>query len=258
MKINPIQIAEIAIDASKIALKHYGLDDIEVKTKEDRSPVTAADIEVNEFITKNLTSIAPSIPVVSEEDNQAINLDIIRNSELFWLVDPIDGTWSFINKNGVFVINIALIKNGYPILGIINSPLHGSTYYNLDDKVYKIENSASTLLKPQRDFSKGLDFLVSDINLCQRSQDFLGRYKVKTVSPVPSAYKFALMAEGQGDIYPRFKPTFSWDTASGHALLKAVGGEIFAPNATPLKYNHTLKNPNFVAVVDTKIKVDEF
>jgi 3'(2'), 5'-bisphosphate nucleotidase len=258
MKINPVQIAEIAIDASKIALKHYGLDDLEVKSKEDHSPVTAADIEISEFITKRLIAIDPSIPVISEEDNQTLNLYVIRNSDLFWLVDPIDGTWSFINRDGVFVINIALIKNGDPILGIINSPLHGSTYYNLDDSVYKIENAANTALNPKRNFSKGLDFLVSDSNLCQRSQDFLSRYKVKTLSPVPSAYKFALMVEGQGDIYPRFKPTFSWDTASGHALLKAVGGEIFSPNATPLKYNHTLRNPNFVAVADATIKVDKF
>ncbi len=254
MKIDPTKIVQVAIKASELVMSYYNKGYAEVKSKKDNSPVTEADYESSALITESLYKLDPYIPVISEEGDDQQGLGIIKRSDLYWLVDPIDGTWSFIRRNGAFVINIALVKDGNPIFGVISSPLHGSTYYNDESHVYKIEYGKTRQVHPNRDFSNGLDFLVSDSNLCQSAQDFLGKHTVKTLTPIPSAYKFALMVEGQGDIYPRFKPTYTWDTAAGHALLKSVGGDIYDINGSPLQYNKTLLNPNFIAVVDTKLK----
>lgn len=253
MKLDPLKITQIAMEASKIVMRHYNAESVEIESKDDNSPVTIADHESSVFITEQLHKLYPNIPVISEEGNNNLNIDIVKGSDLFWLVDPIDGTWSFIRHNGAFVINIALVQGGEPIFGVINAPLHNATYYNDGGSVYKIESGAARQVLPNRDFSNGLDFLVSDSNLCQGAQDLISGYNIKTLTPIPSAYKFALMVEGQGDIYPRFKPTYAWDTAAGHALLKAVGGEIYGLDGLPLKYNQRLLNPNFVAVVDKRI-----
>lgn len=256
--INPLAIVEVALKASNIVMKCYNKEQFETKRKIDNSYVTSADIASSKSIISGLNKLHPDTPVVSEENDEAVNADIVRNSKKFWLIDPIDGTWSFVNRSGDFVINIALIDDGKPIFGVISAPLVKSTYYNDNaGKVYKLERNNLTEVRPNRQFNDGgYDFLISDINMNQRTQDFVASHQVKTLTPVPSAYKFALMVEGKGDIYPRFKPTYIWDTAAGHALLLATGGEIYDATAyKPLVYNGNLKNPNFVATVDTKIKL---
>lgn len=253
MRPDPVKVVQIAQAASKLVMRYYKMEFVQVESKEDNSPVTIADHESSAFITEQLLKLDPNIPVVSEEGDDSLSSGIVKNSDLFWLIDPIDGTWSFIRRNGAFVINIALVQGGMPILGVINSPLHNTTYYNQGNHVYKVEAGVTNEVKPNRDFEQGLDFLVSDSNLCQSAQDLASKYTVKTLTPIPSAYKFALMVEGQGDIYPRFKPTYTWDTAAGHALLKAVGGEIYGLDGLPLKYNQGLLNPSFVAMVDTRL-----
>ncbi len=258
MRFDPLKITEIAIEAAGLVIEHYNSNLVGIERKLDHSPVTIADHESSALIIDRLNKLDTAIPVISEENDESMNLDIIRSSDIFWLIDPIDGTWSFIKRNGAFVINIALIEQGVPVFGIINSPIHGTTYYNDGDSVHKLKSGISKPIQPNRNFDNGLDFLVSNSNLNQRAQDFVNRYTVKTLTPIPSAYKFALMAEGKGDIYPRFKPTCIWDTASGHAILKAGGGEIYGPDVIPLAYNKGLLNPDFVAVTDTSIEVANF
>jgi 3'(2'), 5'-bisphosphate nucleotidase len=259
MKLDPLNIVRIANEASNLVMRYYNSSEsVEMEHKSDNSPVTIADHKSSMLIVERLYELDPSIPVVSEEGKKCENIDIIRSSDIFWLIDPIDGTWSFIKRSGIFVINIALIEYGEPTFGIISYPITGTTYYSHDNCAYKIQHSTPEQVHPNRNFNGGLDILVSDSNLNQRTQDFINRYEVKTLTPIPSAYKFALMAEGKGDIYPRFKPTYTWDTASGHAILKACGGEIYGPNVQPLKYNDGLLNPDFVAVADASIKVASF
>lgn len=258
LNINPQIVVEIIIEASKLLMRYYSKRDISIMSKKDNSCVSNADLASNELISNSLTKIYPSIPIISEENNEGDNLKIIRNQSTFWLIDPIDGTWSFLNKSGDFVINVALIENGRSIFGVIGCPLKKEIYYNYQNKIYKLSDNSLDHVMPNTDFSAGYDFLISDINMNQSVQDFVNSYKIKTLTPISSAYKFALMCDGKGDIYPRFKPTYIWDTAAGHALLNCIGGDIFKTNLKSLRYNEKLLNPNFIAVINTNIPINAY
>jgi 3'(2'), 5'-bisphosphate nucleotidase len=243
-------IKTCALEASEIVMMHYEAPESNVGRKKDNSPVTKADLESSEHISASLKKLYSDVPVVSEENDEEINKKIIKESRVFWLIDPIDGTWSFIKRRGYFVINIALVIDGSPSWGLIESPLTNETFYmNEDYKCsYRDENFNQSIINYEKDYSNGHDFLVSHQNLDQRTQDFIDRYQVKTITPIASAYKFGLLVNGIGDIYPRFKRTCIWDTASGHAMLKAAGGEIFNPLGEVLVYNKDIINPDFIAV----------
>ena len=248
-KIDIKSINKIAINAGKLSMQYYAQKSVETKNKFDNSPVTEADIAVSDYIIKHLEELTPKIPIVSEELSAEVNLKIIKAAPLFWLIDPIDGTWSFIRKNGIFTVNIALINNGNPILGVIYSPLEKTNYYSeIEGNAFKTFEKKTTKIKANKTYFNGYDFLVSSQNLSQTMQDFIGNFSIKTITPIPSSIKFALMAEGKGDIYPRFKPTCIWDTAAGHAILNAAGGEVYDLNHVPLKYNVSIDNPNFIAL----------
>lgn len=250
--INIKKVLGIAHSAAQLLLDYYDVEDLEVERKGDNSPVTVADKESSQFISEELKKIYPNIPVVSEENDKELSLNIIKKCPKFWLVDPLDGTWSFIQKKSYFTINIALVKDGKPIWGLIQSPIFKTAYY-IDEKGKAVKSEGKSVVKMlSKKISKaGIDFLVSNRNLDQKLQDFISYFKVKTITPVPGAIKFALMSEGKGDIYPRFRATGLWDTAAGQALLNAVGGEVFDIKGHPLRYNGvSLNNPDFIAVTD--------
>lgn len=252
-------LLKTAQSACKLVLEYYNNHtDLEIESKNDNSPVTIADKKSSDLIIKSLHELNNRIPVISEENPDAQNLDIIKKHKTYWLIDPIDGTWSFIKKKGYFTVNIALIKNGEPIWGLVASPLDNSSIYYIDheDHACKLSDGKTKLLKPKKIYDKGFDFLVSHQNLNQKTQDLISKFKIQTITPIASSIKLAFMAEGIGHIYPRYKPTCIWDTAAGHALLKRIGGEVFdATTMKPLRYNNsTLLNPNFIAVSDIGIK----
>lgn len=253
-------IIKAAKAASKVILDYYNNQlDLEVESKDDNSPVTIADKKSSEIIIKHLHELNHRIPVISEENPEEENLNIIKTHKTYWLIDPIDGTWSFIRKKGYFTVNIALVKNGIPIWGLILSPLDDNAVYYIDHKMKacKEVNGKHQEISASHVTKKGYDFLVSHQNLNQKTQDFISKFKVHTITPLPSSIKMAFMTEGMGHIYPRFKRTCIWDTAAGHALLKSVGGEVYhGETFEPLMYNDptTLLNPDFVAVSDAKIK----
>lgn len=255
-KFCPKQVAEIAKKAGTIVMTYYKKEDLDKSRKEDFSPVTEADIHSSEFIISELKKITPDTPVVSEENNVQDNLNIMNNYDEFWLIDPIDGTWSFIKGEGEFTVNIALIKNGAPIFGVIYSPLTNANYYNdMGGKAFKESNGIITEIFPNNSHDNGIDFLVSHQNLNQKMQDFVSKFEIKTVTPIPSSIKLALMAEGKGDIYPRFKPTSIWDTASGDAILRELGGGIMnAYTKEDLSYNTQIENPHFIAYSSASLK----
>lgn len=239
-----------ALEASEIIMMHYDNTEVKASRKRDNSPVTEADLASNQHITAALKQLYPDIPVVSEEGDEAENLKLIKQAPVYWLIDPLDGTWSFIKRRGYFVINIALMVNGIPSWGLIESPLTNETFYlNEEYKCYyRNEKNAHMQLAYTKDYTAGYDFVVSHQNLDQTSEDFIRRYKIKTITPIASALKFGLLVNGIGDIYPRFQRTCIWDTAAGHALLLANGGEILDLNGKQLVYTESLLNPNFVAV----------
>lgn len=251
-KISIQEIVVAAKQAGDIILEHYN-DEIEVIQKSDNSPVTLADKLSSEYIITVLEKLHPKIPIISEENDEKENLKILHKHKLFWLIDPLDGTWVFINKKGTFTVNIALIEDGAPIFGVLHSPLDNATYYNDEVSAYKVTKKGCKKIQPKIPSKEGYDFLVSNVNINQSTSDFIGKYRVNTITPIPSSIKLALLAEGKGDIYPRYKPTYSWDTAAGHAILRAVGGEVYDISGEPLVYNReTLLNPSFIAVADSK------
>lgn len=233
---------------------------IEVFTKADDSPLTNADQAANKEIVTLLEET--KIPIISEENKQ-IDYAIRSKWEQCWIVDPLDGTKEFIKRNGEFTVNIALIKNGVPKLGVIYVPVSKELYYaDVDSKQAfkaKLESHNSTidevvkLAQPvsPRANNKELRIVGSRSHLNQETKDFikeLNTTKEKTIVSKGSSLKFCLIAEGLADVYPRYAPTMEWDTAAGQAICEAVGVTVNAlPDNIPLRYNkENLLNPWFL------------
>lgn len=239
---NADKIISLLYEAGKILMHYYKKPDISFVRKEDNSPVSIADIESNQLICNNLSEMFPQIPIISEEspfDDRAY--------DLFWLIDPLDGTRGFLNKNGDFVINIGLVKNNKPIAGFVYAPLSNDLYYALEDNIAIKKNFGPIHVRKRHD----LTALISASNADHaKAMEYLARYKISQVIPSSSALKICLIAEGSADIYPRFAPTMEWDTAAGHAILNAAGGSIKELDGKDLSYGHADRkyhNPAFIA-----------
>lgn len=238
------KLIELAKEAGKIHLHYYQKDNLAVKFKEDESPVSVADLESNELICTELTKLYPDIPIISEENhNQLID------HEIFWLIDPLDGTKSFLNGQGEFTVNIGLIKNKKPISGIVYAPLCGDLYYvDIDNVPYK---ESTGIIKARSIPEEGLTILVSAFSTnYDRLNSYLEGRKIDKIIPSSSAIKICRIAEGKADLYPRFGRTMEWDTAAGHAILNAAGGSIKYLDGNELSYGHIERayaNPDFIA-----------
>jgi len=263
---------EIAINAALYAgneiLEIYNSKDFEIQIKADKSPVTTADLAANKKIIEFLTET--EVPIVSEE-NEISEYKIRKEIKNYWLIDPLDGTKEFINRNGEFTVNIALMEDNTPIAGVIYVPVLKELYFShLDFGAFKVENikagnnkqfKLENLIKeaielPIKEERDNLVVLSSKSHKTPENETFITKLsqkypKIDTISK-GSSLKICVLAEGKADIYPRFGPTSEWDTAAGHAILKAVGGNIM--NTTTLKeieYNkENILNPSFFAVRD--------
>ncbi len=247
--INIQAINDLAKKAGQVIMSYYQFNHINTNYKADNSPVTAADLASNQLICDELTKLYPSIPIISEENDNNRTF----NNQQFWSIDPLDGTKGFLGRNGEFTVNIALIVNSSPILGIVYSPLHNTLYYVDEDKIaYKqIEDHPPFPIKARSIPYSGAIILTSALSTNQARLDtYLQNKHVDKVIPTASAVKICLIAEGLADLYPRFGQTMEWDTAAGHAILKAAGGNIKTLEGTELSYGHNkLKyyNPEFIA-----------
>ena len=241
----------IAEEAGQAILDIYQQDDYKVQTKSDQSPLTKADLASHDIITKALKKLTPKIPILSEEGEQ-LESDI----KTFWCVDPLDGTKEFIKRNGEFTVNIALIENHQPVLGVIYIPVLNETFLAMrGEGAKKIKDHQAQPLSKQQDKTRQSPiFAVSRSHLNQATQDFIPQYQAITI-PAGSSIKLTMLAEGLADAYPRFGPTSLWDMAAGHAILKETGGEIFTLDQQPLVYNiNQILNPDLIAVRDKNIK----
>lgn len=237
------QLNELAISTGQLVMSYYrGNNKIQIKA--DKSPVTLADLAANDYIVKTLKAFTPNIPIIAEESN---NIDFNKLGEVFWLVDPIDGTRGFIKADHQFSINIALIANHQPVFGLIYLPVDRILYYTKDQQAYRqIGDSKAEIIKSK---VKNQQYILigSDINN-SKMQDFIKQQQVTKVIKMNSSIKFCLMAEGKGDIYPHFNRTMEWDTAAGHALLNAAGGRVCLMDNKPLTYQKSnFINPSFIA-----------
>jgi 3'(2'), 5'-bisphosphate nucleotidase len=249
---------EAALLAGEEIMKVYAKD-FEVELKSDHSPLTQADKNAHEIIKSILEKTG--LPILSEEGKQ-ISFDERKHWDDFWLVDPLDGTKEFIKKNGEFTVNIALIKNCEPVLGVVYLPVKKMLYFGSEgDGSYKIEvgenKNAEALidkatLMPDLQISSKYTIVASRSHSSPETEDFIEKRKIKygevDLISAGSSIKLCLVAEGKAAVYPRLAPTMEWDTAAGHAVAKYAGCKVYDyKTEEPLVYNkENLLNPWFV------------
>ncbi|MGF1671623.1 MAG: 3'(2'),5'-bisphosphate nucleotidase CysQ, partial [Balneolaceae bacterium] len=215
------EISEIAIKAGHAILEYYK-EDVIVERKDDNSPLTKADMAAHYIITDSLKKLTPDIPIISEEGGVA-DFDVRKKWERFWLVDPLDGTKEFIKKNDEFTVNIALIENGNPVIGVVYIPAKDILYAgHKENGSYKKVNKSDwiRIYSKKPDLSKPVTVVASRSHGSDDLDEKLTEKGVKIGSKIPagSSLKFCLVAEGSADIYPRMGPTMEWDTAAGDAV----------------------------------------
>ncbi len=245
------QVKDIATAAGRAILDIYQQDDVGIQTKQDQSPLTQADLASHEIITTALKELTPDIPILSEE-GQILDTEV----DTFWCVDPLDGTKEFIKKNDEFTVNIALIEQHQPVLGVIHVPVTNETFMALQGEgAFKVQDNQTQRLTKQSDENHSPPiFAVSRSHLNEKTKAFIDRHQATTI-PAGSSLKLTLLAEGKADAYPRFGPTSLWDMAAGHAILKETGGEIHTLDYQPLVYNmNQILNPDLIAVRDKNMK----
>ncbi len=245
--IKPLLI--LAKEAGIMIMRHYQTR-LAVGVKDDKSPVTSADIEANTFIVEGLKRHFPDIEVVAEESyvHEGMYAEKVKK-DLFFLVDPLDGTKSFIRGTGEFTVNIGLVDKTNAKLGVIYVPAREMLYYTGGDgKAYvEIEGKVQEI-KVKTPSPEGLDVVESHSHKDPRTDDFLKSFKIKSRLSGSSSVKLCIVAAGGADVYPRFGRTMEWDTAAGHAILKAAGGNVFTVDGKELSYGKTgFENPDFVA-----------
>ncbi len=226
-------------------IRHIYTEVFEVIEKGDGSPVTQADHESHRLLKEGLEKLTPSIPVISEEDEASWTI----KSSFYWLIDPLDGTKAFIQKSGEFCINIALIKDNYPIFGLIHIPLSGETFYGYEKKAFCKSKGKTTSLQTRPFPSQGMTLLLGGYGKkFQRQEElFLKSYPIAKIERIRSAIKFCRIASGKADLYLRFMPCSEWDTAAGHALVEAAGGIMTQLDGQPFHYGKpALINEEFV------------
>lgn len=249
------QVRRIALEAGEITLDYF--DDAGYQgadAKADGSPVTLADQKAEELIEKALNEIDASIPVVGEEAVAEGHRPDLSGEDYFWLVDPLDGTKEFISGSGDYTVNIALIKSGEPVLGVVYAPAKGELYAGHGEGTALKWNEDEDREKEIRARSypaKGITVASSRSHgNDERLEDFLSNFKVEKIVKRGSSLKICAIAAGKADLYPRFGPTCEWDTAAGDAVLRAAGGLITTIDGSPLKYggrDPKFLNPEFIA-----------
>ena len=244
------KVVGLARDAGRAVMNIYGEMDPAVEYKRDNSPLTQADLASHHIIEKGLLRVVPEWPVLSEESKE-IPFEQRKSWEYFWLVDPLDGTKEFLKRNGEFTINIALMENSAPILGVVYAPVI--------DKMYYAARGAGCWLADRGDVSQirtarsenGKTRVV--VSRSHRSgEEDIGRFTGDAANcefvSMGSSLKFCLVAEGAADVYPRTGPTMEWDTAAAQCLVEQAGGTVTDLDGNPMYYNKpNLLNPGFIA-----------
>jgi 3'(2'), 5'-bisphosphate nucleotidase len=234
--------------AGQAIMEIYG-GDFTVETKDDLSPITAADRAAERIIEAGLSALTPGILIVGEEAFATGQAPTIQKDRPFWLVDPLDGTKEFVKRNGEFTVNIALIDAGRPVMGVVHAPAIGETYWASRAGAFAETRTAPThAIKARRPPREGLVALVSRSHPSPETQRYLATLNIKREMEAGSSLKFCLVAAGRADIYPRFGRTMEWDTAAGHAVLRFAGGSVTDVNGDELLYGKPgLENPPFIA-----------
>ena len=240
-------VARIVRAAGEVVMSVYA-GTIDVRRKDDASPVTEADERAEALIVPALRALAPGVPVVAEE--MAARGQADGAAERFWLVDPLDGTKEFISRNGEFTVNIALVQNGRPVLGVVGAPAIGRLFAGAQGQGAWVEDSGGRRTISVRPVpAEGLTVVASrshgDADALDR---FLQGRRVARLVNAGSSLKLCLLAAGEADLYPRLGRTMEWDIAAGHAVLAAAGGRVSRLDGGELAYGKPgFDNPHFAA-----------
>ena len=251
-------LTDIVRRAGEAILQVYNTD-FAVQTKQDESPLTQADLAAHGVIVDGLSELSPGIPILSEE---SALLDFAERSQWsrYWLVDPLDGTKEFVNRNGEFTVNIALIENHQPVLGWVGVPVQGQVFFGdvAAGTAWVEDARGRTALRGKRrqDHDSQLTVVASRNHGGERLERYLTmigeQFPEMTRTPVGSSLKLCALAGGGADIYPRLGPTSEWDIGAAQAVLCAAGGGVFCGDGSALTYNakESILNPEFIAVAD--------
>lgn len=262
------EITNIALEAGKAVMEIYK-EDFAVEFKEDYSPLTQADLKANEIICNFLEKKYPSIPIMSEE-NQEVPYEVRKDWQYYWCIDPIDGTKEFVKKNGEFTVNIALIHKDTPVLGVVYAPAMKKLYYAkkgegafgaiLNDAFLILNEERLPIIKNSKD---AMVIMASNSHLSEKTKTFIdnltSNIQNSKLIKMGSSLKLCMIATGEADIYPRLSPTMEWDTAAADAIVRESGKMTYQYNSKftmqnlkleiPLVYNkENLLNPWFVVL----------
>jgi len=251
-------IIDIAKAAGDAIMQVYSTD-FNVERKNDNSPLTQADLAAHQVIVQALSKLTPDIPVLSEESD-SISYESRSRWSQYWLIDPLDGTREFVKRNGEFTVNIALIFNQLPVLGVVYAPVTGLLYYaSIEQGAYKQHGTT----QPQKIHTRLLNLKQPTIagsrsHSNEKMQQFMHHLQeaagvMPELISMGSSLKICLVAEGMADVYPRLGLTSEWDTAAAHCILLEAGGDIVDMSNQSLRYNtkDSLLNPSFFAKSDT-------
>lgn len=251
-----------SIEAGKEILTIYKSDDFEIESKEDNSPLTKADKAANKIISSILEK--SKIPVLSEE-GKSIPYETRKDWNMLWVVDPIDGTKEFIKRNGEFTVNIALIENNKPIIGVILAPDSGVLYFSennigafksvININYFNLENLlVEAIPLPLKQKNQTFTVVASRSHLSKETEAYVQNLRtqhgeIKLISK-GSSLKLCMVAEGKANCYPRFAPTMEWDTAAGQAICEAAGFQVIDfKTKKSMKYNREKLLNNWFTVL---------
>ncbi len=246
-----LPVLELAKRAGEAILAVYRRD-FQVEYKDDRSPLTKADLAAHQILLEGLSALSPSLPVLSEESAQLIPKVRRRGWTRYWLVDPLDGTREFVKRNDEFTVNIALVDDGVAVFGIVYAPALDELAWAADGHGAFLDTaSGREPLRTRRSPTPPV-LTISRSHSDAATQAVLAAVGEHEALSVGSALKFIRLAQGAADLYPRLGPTSEWDTAAGQCLLEVAGGALLAPDGRPFRYNQrdTLLNGRFLAFGD--------
>ncbi len=250
MKNNQIvqTIRALALQAGDKIMEIYTRDDFDVRAKADDSPVTEADEAADALIHAGLRAAFPDIAIVTEEQSDSHKISAKR----FFIVDPLDGTKEFVHRRGDFTVNIALVEDGTPTLGVVFAPAKKRLFYTDEtgQSVEELQDGTRRQLRVSKPDNAALIVVASKSHRDAATDAYINKYKVADSAAAGSSLKFCLVATGEADLYPRLGRTMEWDTAAGHAVLKGAGGQVVRfDDHTPLTYGKPIyENPFFIAL----------
>lgn len=246
------ECVEIARVAGSRILDVYNTE-YSIEEKDDKSPLTDADLAAHNEIVRQLSALTPDIPILSEESAK-LPFEVRQSWDTYWLVDPLDGTREFIKRNGEFTVNIALIQNHKSIIGVIHVPVLDVDYFGWKEGgSFKIENRGETTpISVRKQAGDKLVVAGSRSHGSEQMQAYMKNLGDSDLLSMGSSLKFCLVAEGRADLYPRLGLTSEWDTAAAHCIVEQAGGFVTKTDMSPLDYNtkDSLLNPFFFVFGD--------